>query len=271
MAEIADGVRRQYRATDPLKVRMQTHERYSERRVDLDDECLAALALRGDEAILDVGCGPGRVLHHLRGHGHTGPLVGLDQSPAMLVEARSVTADASPPVGLVRGEANALPFRDGRFARVVARHMLYHVPDIPGALHEFARVLAPGGSVLAVTNVEGYLPKIDALRDDLLRAFDLPFQERTVISFRRDNGRPLLAATFGRVEEILLINTLMFREPEPIAAYIATMFPSWDFPEGSDLPERMHDWLVVEAGRRLAAEGGIWRDPKEVVLFRCWP
>jgi SAM-dependent methyltransferase len=237
-------VRRQYRVVDPLKVRMQTHERYSERRVDLDAACMAALALAGDEA--------------------------------MLAEARALIGDAAPPVALVRGEANALPFRAGVFGRVVARHMLYHVPDIPGALREFARVLAPGGSVLVVTNVEGYLPKINALHDDLLRAFALPLQGqmansfgRMALSFTRESGKPLLDAAFGRVEEILLTNALMFREPEPIADYIATMFPSWDLPEGSDLPGRMYAWLVAEAGRRLAAEGGVWRDPKAVVLFRC--
>ena len=269
MTPIDASIKRQYRQTDPLKVRMRTHERYEERRIDLDAECMAALALDGDEAIIDVGCGPVRFLHYLREHGHHGALVGLDQSPAMLAEAQALTGSSLPSVALLRGEAGALPLRTGAFQRVVARHMLYHVPDIPAALRAFRRALTPDGSLLAVTNVEGYLPKINALRDELLRAFGLPSPMPMGVSFSRQNGKALLADAFGHVEEILLTNTLVFRQPEPIADYIATTFVSWDLPEGSDLPERMRAWLVAEAGRRLAAEGGVWRDPKAVVLFRC--
>ncbi|MDQ4044962.1 MAG: class I SAM-dependent methyltransferase, partial [Chloroflexota bacterium] len=73
----------QYVTTDPLKVRMETHLRYSERQLDLDAECRSAMRLTGDETILDVGCGPGLFLSYLRDHGHRGRLIGLDQSKAM--------------------------------------------------------------------------------------------------------------------------------------------------------------------------------------------
>lgn len=264
-----EAVRRQYRSTDPLKVRMRTHERYQERPIDLDRECWQAMALDATAAVLEVGCGPGRFLHYLRGQGHAGVLVGLDQSPAMLAEAHRLTAGEAAPVALVRGDAMVLPFPPGCFRWVVARHMLYHLPDIPAALREFARVLAPGGSVLAVTNAADYLPKIRQLGVDLLRAFGLPQPERAGTSFHQENGRQLLAAAYGNVEELVLDNALLFREPEPIAEYLATAFSSWSLPEESDLPRRMGEWLVAEAGRRLAAQGGVWRDPKPVVLFRC--
>jgi ubiquinone/menaquinone biosynthesis C-methylase UbiE len=41
------------------------------------------------DAVLDVGCGTGRMLHAARGAGHDGRLVGLDPDPAMLARARS--------------------------------------------------------------------------------------------------------------------------------------------------------------------------------------
>jgi hypothetical protein len=33
--------------------------------------------------------------------------------------------------------------------------------------------------------------------------------------------------------------------------------------------DAIHDWLQNEATRRLAAMGGLWRDPKDVGLYRC--
>src|SRR5208283_2023666 len=50
-----------------------------------------------------------------------------------------------------QADAQALPFRSGAFDAVVANHMLYHVPDIAGALREIRRVLKPGGSCYAAT------------------------------------------------------------------------------------------------------------------------
>jgi ubiquinone/menaquinone biosynthesis C-methylase UbiE len=148
----AREVQRQYATTDPLTTRMETHRRYEERRVDLDAECRAALALAGGETLLDVGCGPGRFLLFLRLGGHTGQLLGLDQSAAMLREgARGANANGVT-LDWLRGDACALPLADDVAQRVVARHMLYHVPDIPRALGECARVLRPDGLLLATTN-----------------------------------------------------------------------------------------------------------------------
>src|SRR5438876_3710507 len=88
---VTRAVRQQYRTTDPLRTRIDTHRRFSERQIDLDAECRAALGLTGDEALLDVGCGPGDWLRYLRQTGHRGRLAGLDQSPAMIAAATATT------------------------------------------------------------------------------------------------------------------------------------------------------------------------------------
>ena len=48
-----------------------------------------------------------------------------------------------------------LPFDDGFFERVLAIHVLEHLPDLPAALDEVARVLAPDGRFVAVIPCEG--------------------------------------------------------------------------------------------------------------------
>jgi ubiquinone/menaquinone biosynthesis C-methylase UbiE len=263
-------VKRQYNCTDPLKIRIETHRLYEERPVDLDLESASLLRLRGDESILDGGPGPGRFEQHLRAAGHHGPLTGIDQSPTMAREARSALDEAGGNhAHWATGSAEYLPIADACFDRVVARHMLYHVPDVLSALREFRRVLRPGGSLLVSTNAERSLPGVTELLSDLLVAFGMPAVDSFQAPFSMSNAGIILRGVFDHVETREIENALVFSEPQPIVRYISTLFPS--LPETTDatLTSRMLDWLQIEASRRLAARGGRWHDPKNVGLYLC--
>jgi ubiquinone/menaquinone biosynthesis C-methylase UbiE len=255
---------RQYLTTDPLQVRIETHQRFSERQIDLDAVCADALALRGGEAILDVGCGPGTFLTYLREHGHTGRLVGLDRSAAMIAEASG--RDRS--VEWFVGDVEQLPFDDGEFERVSARHMLYYVDDLPRALHELARVTADDGCFLATTNASRSTPLIDDLYLDLLRAFGLPPKQHAAGEFHTENAAAALRAVWPHVEETILDNAFVFTTPDPIVRYVATLLPSVD-DTTDEMRVEMIDWLQAEAASRLQSLGGTWRDPKIVSLYTC--
>ncbi len=187
---VAPEVRQQYQTTDPLRTRIETHNRYGERQIDLNAECRAALGLTGGEALLDVGCGPGDWTRYLRQHGHTGRLAGLDQSPAMIASATAATEGLD--IEWFTGEADALPFPDSSFAVISARHMLYHVPDIAAALRAFARVVGPGGTVFATTNSHCSMPHIMALADDLCAHFGLPIISSVSLPFSIENAPGIL-------------------------------------------------------------------------------
>ena len=264
---ITEEVKRQYQTTDLLRIRVETHAQYSERQIDLDAECVRALGLIGGESLLDVGCGPGAFPRYLRAHGHTGRLAGLDQSPAMIAAASEESVGSG--IEWFTGEANALPFPGNAFAVIAARHMLYHIPDIPGALQEFARVTGPGGTVLAVTNGHHDLPHITALRADMLTHFSLPVPPYPTATFSIENAPGILRAVYPTVEETILSNAFIFTEAAPIVRYVMTMMAVQQTAERPNLLAEMHDWLMTEATRRLAAMGGIWRDPKIVGLYRC--
>jgi len=84
---------------------------------------------------LDVACGTGFLTRLLPGE-----LVGLDQSEAMLEEARRQAPEAT----YVQGDALSLPFEDGAFERVFTAHFYGHLED--GDRERFvaeARRLAP--------------------------------------------------------------------------------------------------------------------------------
>jgi ubiquinone/menaquinone biosynthesis C-methylase UbiE len=106
----------------------------------------AFFALLPDPAgrTLEIGCGEGRVSRDLTARGHR--VTGLDASPTLVRAA----AELDPGGDYVLGRAEALPFADETFALVVAYNVLMDVEDMPGAVREAARVLAPvAGSACA--------------------------------------------------------------------------------------------------------------------------
>jgi 2-polyprenyl-6-hydroxyphenyl methylase/3-demethylubiquinone-9 3-methyltransferase len=105
--------------------------------------------LRG-RLVLDAGCGGGLVARELAAAG--AEVVGVDRSLGSLGVARRAVGRRDPQkprsVGSFRpaqGRLERLPFADGRFDAVVAADVLEHLPDLPAAVAELARVLAPGG------------------------------------------------------------------------------------------------------------------------------
>ncbi len=89
-------------------------------------------------AILDLGCGTGRMLD-LATHG-------LDPSPAMLATARLRHPDRE----LAQGAGGAIPWPDRHFDAALCLHVLMHLqlPAIRELFAECHRVLRPGGRLL---------------------------------------------------------------------------------------------------------------------------
>jgi ubiquinone/menaquinone biosynthesis C-methylase UbiE len=92
---------------------------------------------------IDVGCGEGRVTRDLRALGHN--VVGLDVSPSMVKAAR----EADPDGEYVLASAAEMPFEDGSADLVVAFMTLMDMDDMRGGLREIARMLEPGGMLIA--------------------------------------------------------------------------------------------------------------------------
>jgi demethylmenaquinone methyltransferase/2-methoxy-6-polyprenyl-1,4-benzoquinol methylase len=95
------------------------------------------------QTVLDVATGTGAVaLELIRATGCS--VVGLDQSPEMLAEARR-RLPAS--VELVVGDAERLPFGDASFDALTVTYLLRYVDDPPATLRELARVVRRGGTI----------------------------------------------------------------------------------------------------------------------------
>ena len=119
-----------------------------------------------DARVLEVGVGGGNVLARIDGR-----RFGLDLSLFILAKAQ---ARLGRDVGLVRGDAMALPFADGVFDRVYCSEVLEHVLEPEAVVREMRRVLAPSGfAVVSVPN-EALINRVKGV------VFRLPLGRRLV-------------------------------------------------------------------------------------------
>jgi SAM-dependent methyltransferase len=118
---------------------------------------LEMLSIAPGDLVLDVACGPGNFSRDFAAAVGDGLVVGIDASASMLdVAVRDTKADN---VAYVRGDACALPFRDGSFDAVCCFAALYLIERPLLALAEIVRVLAPGGRLALLTSCNrGPLP-----------------------------------------------------------------------------------------------------------------
>ena len=138
-------VRDQYAAEGNLATRAAVWQPGPDGR-DPSAEALALVVDAAPRRVLEVGCGTGAFAVRVASALPDAEVVATDQSERMveLTEGRGITAQVA--------DAQELPFDDDSFDAVAALWMLYHVPDIDRGLAEIARVLQPGGLLVAVTN-----------------------------------------------------------------------------------------------------------------------
>lgn len=103
-------------------------------------------ALNPGARVLDVACGTGFVARAVRDAlADGGTVTGVDLNPGMLEQARA----AAPDIDWHQAPADALPFPDGSFDAVLCQQGMQFFPDLDAAVAECARVLAPGGRLVA--------------------------------------------------------------------------------------------------------------------------
>lgn len=201
--EDPEVVRREYASEAGLEGRRAAY-RYAEgpNAPELAFEAVAEVRPR---RVLEVGCGPGELAERVQRE-LSSDVVAVDISPRMVELARSRGVDAR------IGDVQDLPFEDGAFDCAVAAWMLYHVSNVERAISELARVLRPGGRLVAVTNHPDHLREVREL-------VGLP----TVVEwvFNGANGAELLSRRFDSVEMRDAGGLIRFPGREEVAAYVA--------------------------------------------------
>jgi SAM-dependent methyltransferase len=97
---------------------------------------------------LEIGAGTGYFTLNLLRAGTIERAACTDISPGMVAALSANARRLGLSVEAVTADAEHLPFEDGSFDLVLGHAILHHIPDLPSAFSELARVLAPGGTLL---------------------------------------------------------------------------------------------------------------------------
>jgi ubiquinone/menaquinone biosynthesis C-methylase UbiE len=185
MAPIDDAefVREQYATEDNLRARKSAY--VNAVGDDPREFAFSAVAEVRPHRVLEVGGGEGELAERIRAELGV-EVIGVDQSERMVEIQRLKGIDAR------LGDVQELPFAGGEFDVAVAAWMLYHVPDLERALAELARVLRPGGRLVAVTNALDHLHEL----------WELARRASSIgkFTFRSENGEEVLRRHFVKVE-----------------------------------------------------------------------
>ncbi|MDQ3812301.1 MAG: class I SAM-dependent methyltransferase [Chloroflexota bacterium] len=134
---------------DRLYRRDDTLSRIYQRRLAVAMDWIDALPLRARARVLDLGCGAGHASVALARRGHF--VVASDRVPAMLAltAGHARAAGVAERVSLVHGDSHALGLGGGEFDLVVALGVVPWLHSPAAGLREMARVLKPGGFLVA--------------------------------------------------------------------------------------------------------------------------
>jgi arsenite methyltransferase len=171
------------------------HGKFIEWSRILDD-----LHLRGDEQVLDMGCGRGAVLTAVARRLKTGRVTGVDiwsttdqSGNAQAVTLRNASLEGvSDRVHIDTGDMRALPYPDASFDLVVSSLAIHNISsndDRRKAIGEGFRVLKPGGRIV-IADI-----RATDVYEAALRTLGASKMERRRLGWRFWWGNPIAATT----------------------------------------------------------------------------
>ena len=175
---------------------------------DPREVAFASIAEARPRRVLEVGGGPGELSARI-GAELGAEVVMVDVAPRMVELARSRGVDARV------GDAQDLPLADASFDCAVAAWMLFHLPDLDRGIAELARVLLPGGRLVAVTNGEQHLRELRAI------AGSAAWERR----FTRENGAEVLGRHFPMVERRDTDGWITVEDEETVHRFVDSLTP----------------------------------------------
>jgi ubiquinone/menaquinone biosynthesis C-methylase UbiE len=161
-------------------------------RGSLTTKMIETLSLSGNEWVLDVATGTGRVARPVSKHMKAGHIVGVDQAFAMLDVGHQHKEPISS-YSQTAGAADALPLKSNSFDRAFVSFSLHHFGNPSGVVKEVIRVLKGNGRFVVLD------PIIEEAKD----AVDAALEARINQVFRRTHGPEFRFHTASSIQRLL--------------------------------------------------------------------
>jgi trans-aconitate methyltransferase len=210
-------------------------------------ELVDKLILRGDEDVLDLGCGSGDVTAELTRAVPRGSVVGIDSSADMIALAVSnFPADKYPNLSFRQLDARNLDYQN-HFDVVFSNAVLHWIHDHRPVLDGIGRSLRPGGKTLIQMGGRGNAAGVVAIMDIVIKedSWNSHFQEFTFPYAFYGPGEYLswLRAAGFEAERVELIpKDMVHGGPEGLAGWIRT---TW-LPYVSRIPAEHREAFIDE-------------------------
>ena len=188
------------------------------------------LELRGDERVLDAGCGTGKVTAMLRERLPDGEVVALDGSASMVALARERLGDTGVTY-LVADLLEPLPV-DPPVDAVLSTATFHWIPDHDRMFANLAAVMRPGAQLVAQCGGRGNIASIEAALHDMGESLE----GRKHFAGPEDTRGRLETAGFTDIETWLQDEPTPL-DPEDLEPYLATIALG-DHVDGMDETER---------------------------------
>ena len=162
----------QYKTDNNLLIRKRFNS-FSDRLTIPDETIIKYIMVNNPESILDVGCGNGDLLIAFRKAGFKGKLVGVDLSAGMLSAGIRETEEKKLDIHFEVADAEQLPFVDNSFSVVIAKHMLYHLPNLQQGLAQMHRCLMSSGTLIITLNSTKNTPMLHEFEAYLAKKYGI--------------------------------------------------------------------------------------------------
>jgi len=230
-----------------------TYHRVSAPQLGWGRKVLGRLDLRGDETVVDAGCGSGRLTAELLDRLPRGRVIAVDSSPSMLVVAGRELARFGDRVELLQCDLLRLDL-DAVADVVVSTATFHWVLDHPALFARIHRALKPGGRLLAQCGGRDNLDRVRARARRLLEAPEFApymarFQPPWEYADPETTAERLRAAGFTDVETGREEAPTPFGSEAEYREFLATviMRPYLDELPNAALRERLLDAMCAEA------------------------
>ncbi len=190
-------------------------------------ELIAKLRLEGDERVLDLGCGEGKVTAEIAARLPRGSVLGLDVSRDMISFARErLPPEDYPNLRFIEGDMLDLSFEE-EFDVVFSNAALHWVPDHGRVFAGIGCALRPGGRVLLQMGGRGNAAPILALADDMVteepwREFYVGFSNGYAFYGPEEEQRGLEEAGLAPLRIELIPKDMVFEDEDGLAGWIRT-------------------------------------------------
>lgn len=194
-----------------------TYHRVSAPQVTFAGPVIERMALRGDETVLDAGCGSGRVTEMLLERLPRGRVIAVDAAPSMVELARETLADERATV--LQAELTSLQL-DEQVDAVFSSAVFHWISDHDALFSRLHAALLPGGRLVAQCGGAGNVDRFHEVASEV--AARAPYAEhfanwRTPWNFAAppETEARLLGAGFSAAE--CWLEPLPVQPPEPLA------------------------------------------------------